>query len=37
MKHLLTSARADEEGALAAARAEAAERIGAGQPGVGLR
>jgi hypothetical protein len=37
MPHLLKAARADEEGALEAARAEARERLGAGQPGVGLR
>lgn len=37
MTGLLRAARANEEGALEAARAEARERIGAGQPGVGLR
>jgi hypothetical protein len=37
MPHLLKAARADEEGALEAARAEARERFAAGQPGVSVR
>jgi hypothetical protein len=37
MEHLLTAARANEQGALEAARREARERLEAGQPGVGLR
>ena len=37
MKHLLMAARANEGAALEAARSESRERIGAGQPGVGLR
>jgi len=37
MRNLLMAARGNEEEALAAARAEARERIEAGQPGVGLR
>jgi hypothetical protein len=37
MDHLLKAARANEAGALDAARSEARERIEAGQPGVGLR
>jgi hypothetical protein len=37
MPNLLKAARANEEGALEAARAEARERREAGQPGVGVR
>jgi hypothetical protein len=37
MANLLKAARADENGALEAARAEARERFAAGHPGVGVR